>query len=163
KGSYVEFTVDAAAAGPASLTLRYANGTSTDRPMDLSVNGTVAAPAVSFPATADWNTWVSKTVDVTLKAGSNKIRATATTAAGGPNLDRVSLGTPSDTQAPTRPGQPSCSDIGEDRLTLSWGASTDDVKVTAYDLYEHGNKLDEAPGDTTSKTLTGLAPNTTYD
>ncbi|GHE05569.1 PQQ-dependent sugar dehydrogenase [Streptomyces alanosinicus] len=163
KGSYVEFTADAAAAGPASLTLRYANGTSTDRPMDLSVNGTVVASAVSFPATADWNTWASRTVNVTLKAGSNKIRATATTAAGGPNLDRVSLGTPSDTQAPTRPGRPSCSDIGEDRLTLSWGASTDDVKVTAYDLYEHGNKLGEAPGDTTSKTLTGLTPNTTYD
>ncbi|OLZ66395.1 oxidoreductase [Streptomyces sp. IMTB 2501] len=163
KGSYVEFTVDAAAAGPASVTLRYANGTSTDRPMDLSVDGTVVAPAVSFPATADWNTWASKSVSVTLKAGSNKIRATATTAAGGPNLDRISLGTPSDTQAPTRPGQPSCSDIGEDRLTLSWGASTDDTGVAAYDLYEHGNKLGEAPGDTTTKTLTGLAPNTTYD
>ncbi|MGW1284960.1 PQQ-dependent sugar dehydrogenase [Streptomyces sp. NPDC001118] len=163
KGSSVEFTVDAAAAGPASVTVRYANGTSTDRPMDLSVNGTVVAPAVSFPATADWNTWASKTVTVTLKAGSDKIRATATTAAGGPNLDRISLGAPADTQAPTRPGQPSCPDIGEDRLTLTWGASTDDTGVAAYDLYEHGNKLGEAPGDTTTKTLTGLAPNTTYD
>ncbi|MFD8389832.1 PQQ-dependent sugar dehydrogenase [Streptomyces sp. NPDC059680] len=163
KGSYVEFTVSAASAGPASVTLRYANGTTADRPMDLSVNGIVVAPAVSFPATADWNTWAAKSVNVTLKAGSNEIRATATTANGGPNLDRVSLGTPTDTQAPTRPGQPSCSDIGEDRLTLSWGASTDDVGVAAYDLYEHGNKIGEAPGDTTSKALTGLAPNTTYD
>ncbi|MEV5872800.1 PQQ-dependent sugar dehydrogenase [Streptomyces sp. NPDC052101] len=163
KGSSVEFTVGAASAGPASVTLRYANGTSTDRPMDLSVNGTVVAPAVSFQATADWNTWASKSVGVTLKAGSNKIRATATTAGGGPNLDRITLGAPADTQAPTRPGQPSCSDIGEDRLTLTWGASTDDVGVAAYDLYEHGNKLGEAPGDTTSRTLTGLAPNTTYD
>jgi glucose/arabinose dehydrogenase len=163
KGSYVEFTVGATAAGPASLTLRYANGTAADRPMDLSVNGTVVAPAVSFPGTADWNTWAARTVNVTLKAGSNKIRATATTANGGPNLDRVSLGTPADTQAPTRPGQPSCSDLGEDRLTLSWGASTDDVGVAAYDLYEHGNKIGEAAGDATSKTLTGLAPNTTYD
>lgn len=163
KGSSVEFTLSAAAAGPASLTLRYANGTPADRPMDLSVNGTVVAPAVSFPATTDWNTWAAKSVDVTLKAGSNKIRATATTANGGPNLDRMSLGTPGDTQAPTRPGQPSCSDIGEDRLTLSWGASTDDVGVAAYDLYEHGNKIGEAPGSATSRTLTGLAPNTTYD
>ncbi|MER6736056.1 PQQ-dependent sugar dehydrogenase [Streptomyces puniciscabiei] len=163
KGSYVEFTVGAASAGPASVTLRYANGTAADRPMDLSVNGTVVAPAVSFPGTADWNTWAAKSVTVTLKAGSNKIRATATTANGGPNLDRLSLGTPADTHAPTRPGQPSCSDIGEDRLTLSWGASTDDVGVVAYDLYEHGNKIGEAPGSVTSKTLTGLAPNTTYD
>ncbi|MBX7554002.1 PQQ-dependent sugar dehydrogenase [Streptomyces sp. tea 10] len=163
KGSSVEFTVSAATAGPASLTLRYANGTPTDRPMDLSVNGTVAAPAVSFPATTDWNTWAAKTVNVQLKAGTNTIRATATTDNGGPNLDSLSLAAATDTQPPTRPGQPSCSDIGEDRLTLAWGASTDDTGVAAYDLYEHGNKIGEAPGSTTTHTLTGLTPNTTYD
>ncbi|MFF2510512.1 PQQ-dependent sugar dehydrogenase [Streptomyces sp. NPDC058086] len=162
-GSYVEFTVSAATAGASSLALRYANGTSTDRPMDLSVNGTVVASGVSFPATTDWNTWATKSVNVQLDAGSNKIRATATTANGGPNLDRVGVGASADTQAPSRPGQPSCSAIGEDALTLSWGASTDNVGVAAYDLYEHGNKLGEAAGDATSKVLTGLSPNTTYN
>ncbi|MFF4399045.1 PQQ-dependent sugar dehydrogenase [Streptomyces sp. NPDC001480] len=163
KGSYVEFTVNAATAGTAAATLRFANGTSTDRPMDISVNGTVVASAVSFPATADWNTWATRSVNVPLNAGPNKIRATATTADGGPNLDRVGIGAAADTQAPTRPGQPSCPDIGEDGLTLAWGASTDNVGVTAYDLYEHGNKIGEAPGGSTSKDLTGLTPNTTYD
>ncbi|MET7973202.1 PQQ-dependent sugar dehydrogenase [Streptomyces mirabilis] len=162
-GSYVEFTVSAATAGTSSLALRYANGTSVDRPMDLSVNGTVVASGVSFPATTDWNTWATKSVNVQLNAGSNKIRATATTANGGPNLDRVSVAAAADTQAPSRPGQPSCSAIGEDALTLSWGASTDNVGVAAYDLYEHGNKLGEAAGDATSKVLTGLSPNTTYN
>lgn len=162
-GSYVEFTVSAATAGTSSLALRYANGTSVDRPMDLSINGTVVASGVSFPATTDWNTWVTKSVNVQLNAGSNKIRATATTANGGPNLDRVSVAAAADTQAPSRPGQPSCSAIGEDALTLSWGASTDNVGVVAYDLYEHGNKLGEAAGDATSKVLTGLSPNTTYN
>ncbi|MET7351658.1 PQQ-dependent sugar dehydrogenase [Streptomyces mirabilis] len=162
-GSYVEFTVSAATAGTSSLALRYANGTSVDRPMDLSVNGTVVASGVSFPATTDWNTWATKSVNVQLNAGSNKIRATATTANGGPNLDRVSVAAAADTQAPSRPGQPSCSAIGEDALTLSWGASTDNVGVAAYDLYEHGNKLGEAAGDAASKVLTGLSPNTTYN
>jgi glucose/arabinose dehydrogenase len=162
-GSYVEFTVSAATAGTSSLALRYANGTSVDRPMDLSVNGTVVASGVSFPATTDWNTWATKSLNVQLSAGSNKIRATATTANGGPNLDRVSVGAAADTQAPSRPGQPSCPAIGEDNLTLSWGASTDNVGVAAYDLYEHGNKLGEAAGDATSKVLTGLSPNTTYN
>ncbi|MCX5094318.1 PQQ-dependent sugar dehydrogenase [Streptomyces sp. NBC_00365] len=162
-GSYVEFTVSAATAGTSSLALRYANGTSVDRPMDLSVNGTVVASGVSFPATTDWNTWATKSLNVQLNAGSNKIRATATTANGGPNLDRVSVGAAADTQAPSRPGQPSCPAIGEDDLTLSWGASTDNVGVAAYDLYEHGNKLGEAAGDATSKVLTGLSPNTTYN
>ncbi|WP_327314984.1 PQQ-dependent sugar dehydrogenase [Streptomyces sp. NBC_01235] len=163
KGSYVEFTVSAASAGTSSLTLRYANGTAVDRPMDLSVDGTIVASGVSFPATTDWNTWATKSVNVQLGAGSHKIRATATTANGGPNLDRVTVGAAADTQAPSRPGPPSCSAIGEDGLTLSWGASTDDVGVAAYDLYEHGNKLGEAAGDATSKALTGLSPNTAYN
>ncbi|MFE3038379.1 PQQ-dependent sugar dehydrogenase [Streptomyces canus] len=163
KGSYVEFTVSAASAGTTAVTFRYANGTSTDRPMDISVNGTVVSSAVSFPATADWNTWATKTVDVPLTAGSAKIRATATTAAGGPNLDRIGVDAATDSQAPSRPGQPSCSDIGEDGLTLAWGAATDNVGVTAYDLYEHGNKIGEASGGATSKALTGLTPATTYN
>ncbi|WP_329596848.1 PQQ-dependent sugar dehydrogenase [Streptomyces pseudovenezuelae] len=162
-GSYVEFTVSAASAGTTAVTFRYANGTATDRPMDISVNGTVVSPAVSFPATADWNTWATRTVDVPLTAGSAKIRATATTAAGGPNLDRIGVDAATDSQAPSRPGQPSCSDIGEDGLTLAWGAATDNVGVTAYDLYEHGNKIGEAPGTSASKTLTGLTPATTYN
>ncbi|MER5433465.1 PQQ-dependent sugar dehydrogenase [Streptomyces sp. NPDC002588] len=163
KGSYVEFTVSAASAGTSSLTLRYANGTTVDRPMDISVGGTVVAAAVAFPATTDWNTWATKTLDVPLAAGSNKIRATATTDNGGPNLDRISLDAASDTEAPSRPGQPGCSAITENGLTLTWGASTDNVGVTAYDLYEHGNKLGEAAGSATSEELTGLSPNTTYD
>src|SRR3954447_14339421 len=63
KGSYVEFTVSAASAGTSSLTLRYANGTSADRPMDISVGGTVVAAGVPFPATADWNTWATRAVN----------------------------------------------------------------------------------------------------
>ncbi|MET9762423.1 PQQ-dependent sugar dehydrogenase [Streptomyces sp. NPDC006372] len=162
-GSSVEFTVSATAAGTSSLALRYANGTSANRPMDISVGGTVVASGVSFPATADWDTWATKTVNVPLKAGSNKLRATATTDAGGPNLDRVSVAAAADNQAPTRPGQPGCPDIGENGLTLAWGAATDNVGVTAYDIYEHGNKISEASGSSVSKVLTGLTPGTTYN
>nr|WP_235457708.1 carbohydrate-binding protein [Streptomyces olivochromogenes] len=91
-GSYVEFTVDAAASGQTALSFRYANGTTADRPMDISVNGSVVASGVSFPPTANWDTWATKTVNVTLNAGSDKVRATATAATGGPNLDRLTVG-----------------------------------------------------------------------
>ncbi|MEU0570721.1 CBM35 domain-containing protein [Nonomuraea sp. NPDC005983] len=90
-GSYAEFTVTAAAAGSRTLTIRYANGTTVDRPMDVTVNGAVVAPARSFPATTNWDTWVDATVTVPLSAGANTIRLTGTTANGGPNIDRVSL------------------------------------------------------------------------
>ncbi|MEZ0073892.1 PQQ-dependent sugar dehydrogenase [Planotetraspora sp. GP83] len=164
-GSYVEFTVNAAAAGAASLTLRYANGTAIDRAMDVTVNG-ASAGSRSYPATANWDTWVDDTFTVNLNAGSNKVRFTATTANGGPNLDKLTVSASSgggDTQAPTTPGTPSCTNIGTNSLTLNWGASTDNVGVVAYDIYNDGNKLAEAPGSQTSTNLTGLTPNTTYN
>lgn len=73
------------------------------------------------------------------------------------------MGAAADTTPPGRPGPPSCSGIGSNGLTLGWGAATDNVGVTAYDLYEHGNKLAEAPGTATSWKLIGLTPATTYN
>ncbi|WP_214408415.1 glycosyl hydrolase family 8 [Sphaerisporangium fuscum] len=90
-GGYVEWTVTAATAGSASLVLRYANGTTTDRPMDISVNGTVVAPGKAFNGTGSWDTWADATVNVSLNAGTTTIRATATTANGGPNVDYLAV------------------------------------------------------------------------
>ncbi len=89
-GSSAEFAVDAAAAGERQMTLRFANGTTTDRPMDLTVNG-AAVRSVSFPGTGAWTAWVETTVTVSLTAGPNTIRLTSSTANGGPNLDRITL------------------------------------------------------------------------
>jgi alpha-L-fucosidase len=91
-GSYVEFTVTAAQAGNATLTFRYANGTAVGRPMDITVNGTLAAGGVAFDPTGAWPNWTTRTLTVPLEAGANTVRATATTANGGPNLDRLSVG-----------------------------------------------------------------------
>lgn len=92
-GSYVQWTVEAATAGRASLKLRYANGTAAARPMDISVNGTLAADDRSFPGTGAWSTWSTLTLTADLKAGTNTIRATATTADGGPNVDHLAVDT----------------------------------------------------------------------
>ncbi len=86
-GSYVEWTVSAAQAGTASLSLRYANGTSTNRPMDISVNGTVVAVDQPFGGTGSWDAWAISTLTAGLLAGTNTVRATATTSNGGPNVD----------------------------------------------------------------------------
>ncbi|MFE1949650.1 carbohydrate-binding protein [Streptomyces sp. NPDC059524] len=121
-GSYVQFTVDAASAGSSSLAFRYANGTTTDRPMDISVNGAVVASNVSFPATGGWDTWATKTVNVSLKAGTDTVRATAVTANGGPNLDKLTAGsapavTPGMAVAPYE--------------YLGWGSPQDPTQVMA--------------------------------
>ncbi len=106
-GSYLELGVPASAAGTATLTFRYSNGTATDRPMTISVNGAVVAPALSFPATGSWDTWANASVTATLTAGTNTIRATSNTSDGGPNLDSVTVSTgtvPSSSPTPTGTG-----------------------------------------------------------
>jgi alpha-galactosidase len=86
-GSYVEFTVNAAAAGTASLSIGYANGTTTNRPADISVNGTVIAASSPFSGTGNWDTWEIRTLTARVDAGTNTVRVTATTANGNANLD----------------------------------------------------------------------------
>ena len=91
-GSYTEFSVNAATAGPVAVTIRYANGTTTNRPADVSVNGTVVSAGRSFGGTGTWDTWASQTFTVNLAAGTNRIRLTATTAGGNPNFDYLDVG-----------------------------------------------------------------------
>src|SRR6266511_3457395 len=109
-GSSVEFTVNQLVAGTVILTFRYANGTTVNRPMDISVNSNTIANDMAFNPTTNWDTWADASINTTLPAGTSKIRATATTADGGPNLDRLRVSIPSDTQRPTAPGQPTCPD-----------------------------------------------------
>ncbi|GAA2360087.1 glycosyl hydrolase 2 galactose-binding domain-containing protein [Dactylosporangium salmoneum] len=90
-GSFVEWSVSMPAAGTAKVTFRVANGTTTNRPMDITVNGTVVAAGVAFNPTANWDTWQDVTVTVPATAGINTIRATATTADGGPNVDYLTI------------------------------------------------------------------------
>jgi glucose/arabinose dehydrogenase len=161
-GSYVQWTVNAATSGTYNFSIRYSNASTADRPMDITVNGTLVRGAMSFPVTANWDTWQEGTFTANLNAGSNTVRATATTSAGGPNVDRLRVSSSGDTQAPTTPGAPSCSNITENSITLTWGASTDNVGVVAYDIYHDGNKLAEAAGNVTTKDLTNLSPNTEY-
>ena len=162
-GSFVEWSIPAAAAGNVSVAIRYANGVAgVDRPMDISVNGTLVRSGLSFPSTGAWSTWQTATFTVGLSAGANQIRATAVTADGGPNVDSLTADVPGDTAPPTAPGQPECSAVTDTSLTLTWGASSDDVGVAAYDIYHDGNKIGEAAGSATSKSLTGLQPNFAY-
>ncbi|MGW0583338.1 carbohydrate-binding protein [Streptomyces sp. NPDC002920] len=96
---YAQFTVNAATAGTATLNVRFANGATTARPASLVVNGTTVQTP-SFEATGAWSTWVTKTLTVTLNAGSNTIRLNPTTADGLPNVDYVDATTTDSTTPP---------------------------------------------------------------
>jgi len=150
---------NAGATGSYSVEIRFANGTTTVRPMDLIVNGTTVQ-SVQFQGTGAWTTWQTLTFNVTLNSGANTIALTSTTINGGPNLDRLRVAAPVDTIAPTPPGQPICDPIVENRMTLTWPASTDNVGVVAYDIYHDGNLITSAPSS--PHTLINLNFNFTY-
>ncbi|WP_353942308.1 CBM35 domain-containing protein [Streptomyces sp. HUAS MG91] len=85
------FTVTAAAAGSADVALRYANGTGSAKTLSVYVNGNKAL-TTTLAATADWNTWASRTESLTLKAGSNTVAYRFDSAdSGNVNVDDITV------------------------------------------------------------------------
>ncbi len=72
----------------------------------------------------------------------------------------IEAGTGGDTQAPTAPASLATSNVAQTTLTLSWNASTDNVGVTGYDVFQGNTNLGTVTG--TSANITGLSPSTAY-
>jgi exo-1,4-beta-D-glucosaminidase len=90
-GSFVQWGVASPAGGTVTLKIRYANGTTTNRPADIIVNGTTIVAGQAFPSTTNWDTWANVTLTVNLTAGVNTIRVVGTTANGPANLDYIEV------------------------------------------------------------------------
>ncbi len=127
-GSAVQFTVSVPTAGAATLGFRYANGGTANRPADVSVNGTVVQPGLSFDGTGAWNTWATKPITVQLAAGTTTVRLTATTAGGLSNLDYLEVTTAGDTTPPGRPAE--CT--GSSPIRCHFPVSPGNYTVTAW-------------------------------
>ncbi len=67
---------------------------------------------------------------------------------------------PGDTQAPTAPTNLTASNVAQTTLTLNWTASTDNVGVTGYDVFQGSTNLGTVTG--TTYNVTGLTANTAY-
>ncbi|MBD8496691.1 fibronectin type III domain-containing protein [Paenibacillus arenosi] len=65
-----------------------------------------------------------------------------------------------DTQAPSAPSQVRTTAVGTTSVGLAWQASTDNVAVIEYDIFEGANKVGSTAS--TSFTVQGLTPDTTY-
>ncbi|NVO11824.1 MAG: T9SS type A sorting domain-containing protein [Bacteroidales bacterium] len=65
-----------------------------------------------------------------------------------------------DTQAPTTPTNLAASNVAQTTLTLTWTASTDNVGVTGYDIYQNGSLLVNTAS--TTYNVTGLTASTSY-
>lgn len=76
------------------------------------------------------------------------------------SLDGPGGGGGSDTQAPTSPGSLRSTGKTSSSVSLAWNASSDNVGVTAYDVYSGSNQVLSVSG--TGATVSGLAASTSY-
>ncbi len=87
----IDWSVNIATAGTYTLTWRYANGTTTDRPGRLLVDDSVAVSSISLAGTGGWTTWDTVSQTVSLTTGVREIRLEATTSNGLANIDYIMI------------------------------------------------------------------------
>ena len=131
----------------------------------------------------EWNKYASqKSVTISLTAGQiYYVEALMKESTGGDNLSvgwarpgqttnapsEVIPGTSlmrqlPDTQPPTAPTNLAASNITATSFTLSWTASTDNMGVTGYDVYQNGIKINPSNITAASFNVPGLTAATTY-
>jgi chitodextrinase len=71
----------------------------------------------------------------------------------------IGAGTP-DTQAPSTPGNVSVSSVAQTTATISWSASSDNVAVTGYEVYQGSTFVTSTTS--TSVNVSGLSASTSY-
>jgi chitodextrinase len=154
----VTFSVNAASAGSQDVTLRYANANTASN-LSVYVNN-VKIEQIGLPSTNSWSTWADKTTTLILNAGVNSIRYKYDAGdIASVNLDYITVsGDVIAPSAPTNLASPSKTDTS---VNLTWTASTDNVGVTGYDIY-NGTTLLTSIAPAISHNVTGLIPNTAY-
>ncbi|MFS4438004.1 carbohydrate-binding protein [Paracoccaceae bacterium GXU_MW_L88] len=95
-GDAIVVNVDAPQAGTYEVTIRYANGGTENRPLDLSLNDGTAQSVDFVPGPVvdgnGWESWVTQTVELELTEGGNQIRLEIPAGAtAGPNIDELSF------------------------------------------------------------------------
>ncbi|MBQ4898585.1 lytic polysaccharide monooxygenase [Paenibacillus sp. Marseille-P2973] len=109
----------------------------------------------------------SDTCNVPVRTGYHVILAVweiADTANAFYNVIDVNFGgsNPVDTQAPTAPSSLAFSGVTSTSVNLSWNASSDNVGVTGYRIYNGTNQIAAVSGSTLNYNVTGLTANTAY-
>lgn len=129
--------------------------------LEVKEDGETAWKSVWTKSGNQGNSW--EDAEVTLAAKKQKLRFSLTTASSYTSdaaIDAISLGEDVDTTAPTAPTNLSASDITKTTLSLSWTASTDNVGVTGYQVFQGSTNI----GTVTSAgaEISDLEPGTTH-
>lgn len=137
-----------------------------------TLSGWVRGSYVYLGVDGGSSTWTSSPssygqLSVSFTTGASQTSATVYThgwyAQGTYYADDINLDGPggsSDTQAPSVPASLRSTGKTSSSVALAWNASTDNVGVTAYDIYSGSNQVLSVSG--TSATVSGLSASTAY-
>lgn len=89
-GKGITWQINAGAAGNYNIDIRFANGTEVTRPGELTVIDGIGK-TLSFDTTGAWTNWTTETVNMYLESGINTLILLATTSAGLPNIDSLTI------------------------------------------------------------------------
>lgn len=89
-GTFAWYIVNSPAAVTVPVTVRYANGTTGNRPIAVSANGGPPVQVTAAP-TGSWTTWTTATVNIPLQAGDNDFFLTSVVSGGMPNIDKFDI------------------------------------------------------------------------
>ncbi|WP_233594981.1 DUF6801 domain-containing protein [Amycolatopsis sp. WAC 04169] len=135
---------------------------------DLVINASGSAPSLRFdqPGTAtlsvhDLVLTMTPLTASGAETGLGTFVADCTPASGQANvLHTFTVTAAADTTAPSAPGAVTVGDVTQNSVALSWGAATDNVAVTGYDVFNGTTLVKSVTG--TSATVDGLTPDTEY-
>jgi chitodextrinase len=163
-GDYIEFDVNVSETGTFSINTSVFGGSNRGI-VQLSVDG------VNLGTPTDlYNASNISSGNITLNtAGIKKFRYTVTGKGASSTgyivaLDAIKLTkqTATDTVAPTAPTNLTSPTKTDKSVTLNWTASSDNVGVTGYDIYNGTSLAGTVTGATYTFTATGLQPATAY-
>jgi chitodextrinase len=121
---------------------------------DGSSAGTVAASARSYTFSGlACGTSYALAVDAADAAGNRSTRS---------QLTAATSACPGDTTPPSTPPSLTTTGATATSISISWGASTDNVGVTGYGVYRNGTQVGSTAAGTRTYTHSGLSCGTTY-
>ena len=137
-GEWIDFDVTIPDDEPRDFAIRFANGGSTNRPIQVLVDGFVVT-TFDMPPTGGWTSWSKAWMTLPLAAGDHTIRL-RTTINNGPNIDRI--------DAPDLPFTPIDTGIWQPhhRPTIDWKHNAPETRVPTFDADGTATTTLVAPG-----------------
>ncbi len=127
---------------------------STDNFNDASPNWVQSYNGMSDVSVTSFDYWA-------VNGDDNNNQIIASTYGRGVFTGQFTATSTPDTEAPTAPSSLATSNITETSIDLDWNASTDNVGVTGYDVYQNGSLVGNTAS--TNYQATGLTANTAYN